>query len=129
MTEADREAAITRAALDLRAFADTRIAAGWAPAFAFEDAANKAAHIDSPAELTVQMMTLAAGQLYADDAWPQRDQFVSWWNARFPDAPRVGSAIDLAMPCMIDIGGARAAIAATWSAFCASLGRREEPVQ
>lgn len=94
---------------------EARIAAGWQPAFAAEDALHRAAQIGSNHEATIQQMTIGASALAR--GWQHSEAFVGCWNAMFPDAALVSG---FACPCTVDLpNGQRAAIAAEWSLFLA----------
>lgn len=110
-----REAQMDAITATVRARAEARLAGGWQPDFAFEDAVNAAANIGSSREATIQMMTLACARLAR--GWDHSPAFVSWWNRLFPDAAQVSG---FACPCTIDLpNGERAAIIAEWSTFLA----------
>lgn len=94
---------------------EARLANGWGPQFAFEDAVHHAANVGDNREATIQQMTLGASELAR--GWEHSDVFVAHWNAMFPDAARVSG---FACPCTVDLpDGRRAAIAAEWSVFLA----------
>lgn len=117
ITQAQYDAQVNAIAREWRALVDQRIASGWAPVFACDDAANRAARAGKRDEATIQMMTYAAGELYQATDWAHVADFVAWWNARFPAAPRLDGH-DFAMPCIIEMpDGRTAAIASSWSAF------------
>lgn len=117
ITQEQYDARTKTVAHEWREFSDQRIASGWAPEFAFDDAANRAARIGKRDEATIQMMTFAAGELYQAADWPHAAAFTAWWNARFADAPRLADH-DFAMPCIVEMpDGRTAAIASPWSAF------------
>lgn len=120
MTDPERAAAIQAIVTTWRAVTDQRIAMDWAPEFAFDDAANRAAKIGKRDEATIQMMTSAAGWIAyppsREPEWPHKEAFRAWWNARFPDCPRLDD-YDFAAPCLAQIGDHTAAIISTWSAF------------
>jgi hypothetical protein len=110
-----REAQMDTITASVRERAEARMAAGWQPDFAFEDAVNAAANIGSGREATIQMMTLACLRLAR--GWEQSSAFVSWWNRLFPDAAHVSG---FACPCTLNLpNGQRAAIIAEWSTFLA----------
>ncbi len=114
-TPAQYESQIGDIAIHWRARADDLIAKGWRPDFAFEEAANKVANIGKLDEATIVMMTRAAGHLLYD--WQHSAEFSAWWNARYPDAPKL-EGHDFAAPCFIDLpGGGRGVVAAPWSNF------------
>lgn len=120
-TQAEWDAQIRRAAHDIRARSEALIAKDWNPGFAFEEACNHAAEIGSRTELTIQMMTLAASSL---TDWSRWSEFKGWWNARFPNAPRV-SEEQFAAPCLMQIGGLDVAVISPWSRCLASLAKQK----
>ena len=120
ITQEQYDAQVNAIAREWRELINQRVAGGWAPAFACDDAANRAARTGKRDEATIQMMTQAAGWISYPPSklmdWPHTDAFRAWWNARFPDCPRL-DGYDFAAPCFVEVGGQRAAIISTWSAF------------
>jgi hypothetical protein len=119
-TQAQYETDIPAIARVWMGLVDARVAAGWTPEFAFDDASNRAAKVGTDDEATIQMMTRAAAHIAyppsSELGWPHRNAFVAWWNARFDDAPRLDD-YDFAAPCLLEVGDQTAAIIATWSGY------------
>lgn len=112
-TQAEYEAQIARITAIIKRGVEIRIEGGATPDAAFEQLVNYAAGIPGRDEATIQMMTLAAGDLAR--GWEHSAEFVKWWNATFPDANRVQG---FACPATINLpNGQRAAIAAPWSVY------------
>lgn len=118
-TQAEYEADIMAIARDWRRLVEERVAAGWEPTFAFDEAADRAAKVGTNDEATIQMMTRAAGALAypgSKEVWQHSDAFRAWWNARFPLAPNL-EGYDFRAPCLFEAGELRTGIIATWSCF------------
>lgn len=113
--QADYDAQMKRIPDRIRERYEARLAGGWQPALAFEDALHHGANVGNRREATIQQMTIGASALARD--WEHSETFVSLWNAMFPDAGRVSG---FACPCVIELGDGRtASVAAEWSLFLA----------
>lgn len=105
----------------IREASEAKIAAGWAPAIAFDTAVHQAADSDKTTEATVSMMMLAAADLAR--GWQHSEAFVAWWNGLFPGSP---TCEGFAMPAIMEMeDGQTARIVAPWSSFMSLAQRRQ----